>query len=83
MGGDVYRKMGIYDSAIIYYSILLEKYYDTPQAEPALYWKAECLYKLKEYEEALTHFTALLEKYPKSRYQRAARGRMSEIQEKK
>ncbi|OGB67014.1 MAG: hypothetical protein A2Y94_10315 [Caldithrix sp. RBG_13_44_9] len=83
MGGDVYRKMGIYDSAIIYYSILLDKYYDTPLAEPGLYWKAECLFKLKEYEEALTNFTALVEKYPKSRYHRAARGRISEIQDKK
>jgi len=83
MGGDVYRKMGIYDSAIIYYNILLDKYYDTPQAEPALYWKAECLYRIKEYQEALTNFTALVEKYPKSRYHRAARGRISEIQDKK
>jgi len=83
MGGDVYRKMGIYDSAIIYYSILLDKYYDTPLAEPALYWKAECLYRIKEYEEALTNYTALVEKFPKSRYQRAAKGRISEIQDKK
>lgn len=83
MGGDVYRKMGIYDSAIIYYNILLDKYYDTPQAEPALYWKAECLYRIKEYQEALTNFTALVEKYPKSRYHRAAKGRISEIQDKK
>jgi len=82
MGGDVYRKMGIYDSAVIYYNILLDKYYDTPQAEAALYWKAVCLFKMKEYSEALTNFTALVEKYPKSRYRRDAQSRISEIQEK-
>ena len=82
-GGNVYRKMGIYDSAVIYYNILLEKYYDTPQAEQALYWKAECLFKMKEYSEALTNFTALVEKYPKSKFRKDAQARISEIQDKK
>ncbi len=80
LGGNVYRKMGIYDSAIIYYNILLEKYYDTPPAEKALFWKAECQYKLKLYEEALTNFTIFLEKYPKSNFAGTARSRISDIQ---
>jgi outer membrane protein assembly factor BamD len=80
IGGNVYRKMGIYDSAIIYYDILLEKYYDTPPAEKALYWKSECQYKLKLYNEAITNFTAFLEKYPKSRYVVKAKSRITSIQ---
>jgi len=83
MGGNVYRKMGIYDSAIIYYDILLEKYYDTPSAEEALYWKSVSLYKLKNYEEALTNFTVFLEKYPKSKYSGTVKAKISEIQDRK
>ncbi len=80
IGGDVYRKMGIYDSAVIYYNILLEKYYDTPSAEAALYWKAECLYKLKDYDQALTNFTIFIEKYPNSKLKKNAQARISRIQ---
>ena len=82
LGGNVYRKMGIYDSAVIYYNILLEKYYDTPPAENAMYWKGVCLVKMTEYEEALTHFTAFVEKYPKSKLARDAKSKISDIQEK-
>jgi outer membrane protein assembly factor BamD len=82
LGGNVYRKMGIYDSAVIYYNILLEKYYDTSPAEPAMYWKGICLLKLKEYEEALTHFIAFVEKYPKSRFTKDAKSKISDIQDK-
>jgi outer membrane protein assembly factor BamD len=81
LGANVYRKMGIFDSALIYYDILLEKYYDTPQAEKAMYWKAECLYRLKEYEDAITNFSAFIEKYPKSKFKKKAKSRISEIQE--
>ncbi len=80
-GGNVYRKMGIYDSAIIYYDILLDQYYDTPYAEKAMFWKAECQYKLKQYDEALSNFTAFIEKYPKSEYRKQARSRIENIQE--
>ncbi|MEJ2537668.1 MAG: outer membrane protein assembly factor BamD [Calditrichia bacterium] len=83
LGGNVYRKMGIYDSAIIYYDILLEKYYDTPSAEEALYWKSVSLFKMKNYNDALTNFTAFLEKYPKSKHAEEARTKISEIQDKK
>jgi outer membrane protein assembly factor BamD len=81
LGGNVYRKMGIYDSAIIYYNILLEKYYDTPAAEKAMYWKAMCLFKLKEYQDALTQFTVFVEKYPDSKYRDNAKSKISDIQD--
>ena len=80
LGGDTYRKMGIYDSAIIYYDILLEKYYDTPPAEMALFWKAECQYRLKKYNEAITTFTVFTEKFKKSKRYRAAINRIKKIQ---
>lgn len=82
LGGNVYRKMGIYDSAIIYYNILLDKYYDTPAAEPAMFWKAECQYKLKKYSAAIATFNGFIEKYPNSEYRDEAQTRVGEIQEK-
>ncbi|HFE63657.1 hypothetical protein B1H10_01070 [candidate division KSB1 bacterium 4484_188] len=80
LGAEVYRKMGVYDSAIIYYDILLEKYYDTPPAEEALFRKGECLMKLKKYDEALTNFSAFISKYPESKYVGDAKDYIGEIQ---
>ncbi|MEJ2635798.1 MAG: outer membrane protein assembly factor BamD [Calditrichia bacterium] len=82
LGGDVYRKMGIYDSAIIYYDIILDTYYDTPVAENAMFWKAACQYKLNKYDEAISNFSAFLEKYPNSKYADRAKSNITEIQEK-
>lgn len=81
LGANVYRKMGIYDSAIIYYDILLEKYYDTPSAEPALFYKGECLQRMKKYNEAMSVYSTFLEKFPQSKLARKAKKRISEIQE--
>ena len=74
-----YRKMGIHDSAIIYYDIILEDYYDTPQAVNALFWKAECLYRLKKYSESRVSFSAFIEKYPKNGHIQKAKERVEEI----
>ncbi len=81
LGGNIYRKMGIFDSAVIYYNILLEKYYDTPQAEEAMFFKGECLFKLKKYNQAITNFTAFVEKYPKSKFTTKAKQKITAIQE--
>ena len=82
LGGNIYRKMGIYDSAIIYYDILLEKYYDTPSAIPALYYKAECQMEMGKYDEAISNFNLVIEKYPDSKYARKARRKLAKIQER-
>lgn len=77
-----YRKMGIYDSAIIYYDIILEDYYDSPQAINALFYKAECLYKQKKYIDARVNFSTFVEKYPNNRLTQKAKERVEEITEK-
>lgn len=82
LGGNVYRRMGIYDAAIIYYDILLEKYYDTSSAEEALFLKSECLFKLKKYDDAITNYTAFIEKYPESKFAEKAKMKISDIQNK-
>ena len=76
-----YRKMGIYDSAIIYYDIILEDYYDSPQAIIALFYKAECEYKQKKYTKARVTFSTFIEKYPKHRFVHKAKERVEEITE--
>lgn len=81
IAANTYRKMGIHDSAIIYFDIILEDYYDTPQAVDALFWKAECLYHLKKYTESRESFTAFVEKYPKNGHVRKAKQRIEEITE--
>ncbi|MDZ7371394.1 MAG: outer membrane protein assembly factor BamD [candidate division KSB1 bacterium] len=63
--GEIYRKMGYYESAIIYYDKVLEEYFDTPFAPKALYWSAECHRRLGKYQEALDLLNAFVQKYPK------------------
>lgn len=81
IAANTYRKMGIYDSAVIYYDIILEDYYDTPQAVDALFWKADCLYRLKKYSESRVTFSAFIEKYPKNGHVQRAKQRVEEITE--
>jgi outer membrane protein assembly factor BamD len=76
-----YRKMGIFDSAVIYYDIILEEYYDTPQAIEALYYKGECQFKQKKYSDARVTLSAFIEKYPNHRFVQKAKERVEEITE--
>ncbi|NIU01644.1 MAG: outer membrane protein assembly factor BamD [Nitrosopumilaceae archaeon] len=82
LGARTYRKMGIYDSAVIYYNIVLEEYGDLPQAKDAMYWKGECLYKMKKYKEAFSTLTVYIEKYPNHHNIADAKNRLAEISEK-
>jgi outer membrane protein assembly factor BamD (BamD/ComL family) len=61
--GDLYRKMGEYEAAVISYQKLLGSFYDTPYAPEALYWKATCLRQLDRLGEAKEDFTRFIEKY--------------------
>lgn len=81
MAATTYRKMGVYDSAIIYYDIILEGYYDTPQAIEAMYWKAECQYKLKKYSESRVTFSTFIENNPNNNHIEDAKERVAEITE--
>jgi outer membrane protein assembly factor BamD len=76
-----YQKMGECSSAVIYYNIILDEYYDTRQAINALYLKGECLYELKDYVEAQTSFRTFVEKYPQHKLKRRAERRLKKISE--
>ncbi len=65
---ELYRKLGYYQSAVIYYDEVLNNYYDTPYAEKALFRKGESLYKLGKYQEADQVFSVFEQRYPESPY---------------
>jgi len=62
----LYRRMAFYGSAIISYEAVLSNFYDSRFAEPALYYKAECQFKLGKFGEAMASLRLLLEKYPQT-----------------
>jgi len=79
---DQYRKMGIYKSAIIYYDLVLQKYYDSKFAPKALYWSGICYEKLDQYDEALDVFQNFVKKYPKDEMVSRANREIKKLKEK-
>ncbi|MFQ5750882.1 MAG: outer membrane protein assembly factor BamD [bacterium] len=76
---NLYRKLSDYYAALVYFNSVLDGYYDTKFAHSALFWKGECLYKLKRTDEAMEVFEELIEKYPRSKYRAKALKRFKEI----
>ncbi len=64
--GLIYLKMSYNKAATYYFDLVLEKYHDTPFAEPAHVRKAEALINRKRYDEAIPELTRFLERYPSS-----------------
>ena len=64
--GMIYMRMQYYRAATVTFDFILEKYHDTPYAEPALLKKAESLHERRKYADAVTSAKLFLEKYPSS-----------------
>jgi outer membrane protein assembly factor BamD len=62
---DLYRRLAYYESALVYYDEVLNRYYDTIYAEPSLYYKAEILHKLLRYPKAKEAIHQLMDRYRK------------------
>ncbi len=77
--GVLYRKMGYYDSALIYFDSVLATYYDTPYGPKALFWKGECLMKQGRYEEAREVFSDYARRYPQGAEGERVRRRLKEL----
>jgi len=77
--GRLYRKMGDYYAASVYFESVTTNYYDTEYAEDAYYWDAECLYRLDKIAEARSGFEELLRKFPKTRHSLKAKERLETI----
>ncbi|RMF65586.1 MAG: outer membrane protein assembly factor BamD [Calditrichaeota bacterium] len=78
--GELYRKLHYYEAAVVYFSSVIDNYYDTEYVKPALYWKGECLYRLAKNVESMETFQELVRKYPTSQLVVKARQRMREIE---
>ncbi|MBN1780709.1 outer membrane protein assembly factor BamD [bacterium] len=80
--GELYKKMGYNEAAIISFNAVLEEYHDTQYADDALFLKGECHLKLNAFSEAIQSYDALIDRYPDSEHINDARDRMNQAREK-
>jgi len=63
--GELYRKMGELEPAVISFQQVIDTFYDTEYAPLATFWKGDCLRKLGRDAEAREEFKQFLNKYPR------------------
>lgn len=80
--GTIYMKMEYYKAAMVYFDLILEKYHDTPYAEPALLKKVEALMNRKRFNEAKDEIDKFMSKYPNSQFKPEAEKLRGEIIQK-
>ena len=78
---ELYMKMGYYKAATTYFNLVVEKYHDTPYAEPALLGKVKSLVARKKYDEAKQELDKFLKKYPNSSLKNEAQSLYDDIVE--
>ncbi len=78
---EIYRKMHYYQAATIYYSKVLEEYYDTSYAPKALYWLGECNRRLEKYQAAMLAFDEFLNKYPKHEWNQRVKNKIRQTRQ--
>ena len=76
----LYMKMEYYKAAIRYFSLVIEKYHDTPFAEPALLKKVQALVARKKFDDAKPEIIRFLEKYTHSQFKNEAESLRKEIE---
>ena len=79
--GIIYMKMEYYRAATVSFDYVLEKYHDTPYAEPALLKKAQALYARRRYRDARDIARRFLEKYPSSSFRETAESLLKNAQD--
>jgi outer membrane protein assembly factor BamD len=80
LNGQLYYKMGAYDSAIIYFEELLENYSDTKWADDAQYAIGECQRRQKKWERALQSYQKVLEMSNSKKLAQRAQKRIDKIE---
>ncbi|MCD6117606.1 outer membrane protein assembly factor BamD [bacterium] len=81
--GELYRKMGYFDSAVISFNSLLEKYPESRFVPEAIYWTGVCNLKMRKTEGAKTAFNKILSEYPNSSYAEKSEKELKEIEKLK
>lgn len=77
--GLIYMKMEYYRAAGVSFDHVLEKYHDTPFAEPAYFKKGEALFYRRRYSEAGEILRRFLERYPSSPFHSEALSLIKQI----
>ena len=78
-GGVIYIKMEYYRAAVLMFDQVLERYHDTPYAEPALLRKGEALLRRLRYGDAKRELERFLTRYPESLLRRDAEKLLEEV----
>jgi len=78
--GKLYLKLKDREAALVYFTSVIDNYYDTKYLQDALFWKGESLFKLKRNDEAQSVFLELLSKYPQSKYVAKTKSRLKDIE---
>lgn len=79
----LYFDLAEYASAILYADVVLDNYYDTPLAEPALYLKGRSYHSLKEWPRARKELQLYLDKYPQGKHVVRVKQLLSSAEQKK
>lgn len=77
--GNLYRKLTQYEAAIYSFDDVLNRFYDSQYAEPALFYKGECLFKLQRWNEAKAALEQFVQKFPRSSNHSQAKSMLEEI----
>jgi outer membrane protein assembly factor BamD len=77
----LYMKMGYFRAATNTFDNVIEKFHDTPYAEPALLGKVKALMARKKYDEAEPEIEKFLTRYPSSEHNDEAKALEQEIRD--
>lgn len=78
--GIIYMRMDYNRAATVSFDFVIEKYHDTPYAEPALLKKGESLLARRRYRDARDIASRFLEKYPSSVLRQEAESLLNDAQ---
>ncbi len=79
---EMYMQLGYYRAAAYYYNSVVEKFHDTPVAEPGHLGLVRALIARKKFDEAKKEVEKFLEKYPHTKYKSDAESLKKEILDK-
>ena len=79
LSAEIYRKMRKFRAAIIYYDLVLERYYDTEWADDAMYGKILTYMEEEDYNAARLEIYKFQQQFPNSKYLDDVKGYMEEL----
>lgn len=82
LNADLYRKMFQLQSSLIYYDIVLERYYDTSWADDALLGKALVYIEMEDWEKARDNLLIFKDKFPNSDFSSTVDKSLQEVTSK-